>query len=133
MNKEDVIRIANEVIDNKKIALIGTKSNKGYPNIKALLLMQREGLHKFYFSTKTNSTKVKQIKRRKKGCIYFYDEKNYIGIMIEGTFKVEHNQLFGISKLYDLDAIDPYDFCTIIFTAKTLHAYIQYQKIKIKL
>ncbi|HHW69117.1 MAG TPA: pyridoxamine 5'-phosphate oxidase family protein, partial [Tenericutes bacterium] len=129
----EIIKIVTEIIDEKNIALIGTKSNRGYPNIKALSVMKKEGLHKFYFSTKINSTKVKQIKRRKKGCIYFYDEKNYIGIMIEGTFEVEHNRSVGISKLYDLDAIDPYDFCTIIFTSKYLHAYLHYQKVKIKL
>lgn len=133
MNKEDVLRIVKEVIDANEFALVGTKARMGYPNIKALMKMKNEGINKFYFNTKINSTKVKQMKRNKKGCLYFYDQKNYIGVLLEGTFKVEHNTSVGISKLYELDAIDPYDFCTVIFTTKYVNVYIQYQKARIKL
>lgn len=133
MTKEEILEIINKVIDEQKIALTGTISSKRYPNIKALSLMSRDDIKTFHFSTKRESTKVKQMKRRSKGSIYFYDKEKYIGIMFEGKFKVENNTKYGISQLYKLDAIDPYDFCSVTFTAKTVYFYMNYQTVKIDL
>jgi outer membrane cobalamin receptor len=95
--------------------------------------MKNEGLKAFYFSTRLDSEKVKQVKRRKKSCIYFYDRQSYVGIMIEGSFRVERNTMFGVSELYDLNPHDPYEFCTMIFESKTLYVYKNYQTAKIEL
>ncbi|MDD3392321.1 MAG: pyridoxamine 5'-phosphate oxidase family protein [Bacilli bacterium] len=133
MTKEEILEIINKVIDEQKIAIIGTTSSKRYPNVKALRLMNREDINTFYFSTKRESLKVKQMKRRSKGSIYFYDKDKYVGIMFEGKFKVENNTKYGISELYKLDAIDPYDFCSVIFKATTVYFYMNYQTVKIDL
>ncbi len=129
MTKEQILEVINQVIDEQKIALVGTISSKKYPNIKALKLMERDNLKTFYFSTKRESTKVKQMKRKSKGSIYFYDKEKYIGIMFEGNFTVENNTRYGISELYDLDGIDPYDFCTVKFQSKRVTFYMHYQTV----
>jgi general stress protein 26 len=133
MTEQEILELATQVIDANDIALVGTISLKRYPNIKALKKMKNEGLKTFYFSTKINSAKVKQIKRRSKGSVYFYDRENYKGVMLEGHFKVENNTTVGISDLYELDAIDPYDFCTLKFVAEYIYVYTHYQTVKIKL
>lgn len=133
MTKEEILALAMEVIDANPIALVGTISLNRYPNIKALKNMKNEGLKTFYFSTRSDSAKVKQMKRRSKGSVYFYDKEKYNGVMLEGKFKVETNTSVGISELYQLDAHDPYDFCTVKFVAECVYVYTHYQTVKIEL
>lgn len=133
MTEQDILELAQQVVDSNDIALIGTTSLKRFPNIKALKKMKNEGLKTFYFSTRIDSAKVKQIKRRRKGCVYFYDKVRYKGVMLEGYFKVVNNTMFGVSELYELDPHDPYEFCTLVFNAKYAYVYTHYQTVKIKL
>lgn len=133
MNREEVLALAEEIIERDETALVGTVSSKLYPNIKALQTMKREGIKTFYFSTKENSRKVKQMKRRSKGCIYYFDKINYQTVLLEGNFKVEKNLMFGVGELYKLDAIDPYDFVTIKFTAKKVFVFTHKQTAEIVL
>lgn len=133
MTGQDILDLAQQVVDSNDIALVGTISSKRFPNIKALRKMKNEGLKTFYFSTRIDSTKVKQIKRRHKGCVYFYDREKFIGVMLEGYFKVLNNTMFGVSELYQLDPHDPYEFCTLEFNSKYAHVYAHYQTVKIEL
>lgn len=133
MTEEELINLAKKVIDASEIALVGSISLKRYPNVRALKKMKNDGLSTFYFSTRLDSNKVKQMRRRKKGCIYFYDRPTFTGIMIEGIFKIERNTTFGISSLYELDPHDPYEFCTIKFISKYLYIYTHYKTAKIKI
>jgi general stress protein 26 len=130
--KNKYLELSENLVSQNNHALIGTTSLKRYPNIRALKIMKREGLTTFYFSTRTNSDKIKQIKRRKKGCIYFYDIENFNNLLIEGKFTVLPNTQFGISELYKLDD-NPYEFCTIKFETKSLYFYEPYKKHKISL
>lgn len=132
MTEQDILNIAKEVVDSNDIALIGTISSKRFPNIKAMKKMKNEDLKKFYFSTRIDSTKVKQIKRRRKGCVYFYDKEKFKGVMLEGYFKVHNNTMFGVSELYELDPHDPYEFCTLEFNTKYAYVYTHYHTVKIK-
>lgn len=133
MTKEEILKLAEEVIQQNPIALIGTISAKKYPNIKALRKMNNEGLKTFYFSTRKESVKVKQISRKNKGSVYFYDKDRFIGIMFEGKFEIQNNTTYGISELYKLDAADPYYFCTLKFNVETMYFYYNYQTAKIEM
>ena len=133
MTKDELLQLAQQIVDANDIALVGTISLKRYPNIKALKKMKNEGLKTFYFSTRLDSAKVKQMKRRNKGSIYFYDRASYQGVMIEGKYKVENNTTVGISELYSLDAHDPYNFCTVKFVAEAVYVYTHYQTVKIEI
>lgn len=132
MTKEEIIKYAEDMISKNEYALIGSTSKEKYPNIRALKVMKRESINTFYFSTKETTVKVDQIRRNNKGCIFFYDTKNYASVMIEGTYKVTDNTLFDVSSFFFLDP-DPYNFCNIIFNAETLYLYVPYQKHRIDL
>ena len=132
MENDKYLKLSEEMVNKNKYALIGTIGGKRYPNIRALKIMKKDGLLVFYFSTRANSDKVKQIKRRRKGCIYFYETSNFSNLLIEGKFTVLNNTMFGIADLYHLDN-DPYEFCTIKFESKTLYYYEPYEKHKIVL
>lgn len=130
MNREEVMKLAEEIIDNNPIAVVGTINGK-YPNIKALQTMERDDLATFYFSTKEDSRKIKQMKKNKNGCIYYYDKEKYQTVLIEGSFSVEQNLKFGVGELYKLDQLDPYDFVTIVFKSKKLYVYTHRQTAEI--
>jgi pyridoxine/pyridoxamine 5'-phosphate oxidase len=130
MNREEVIKYANELIEENKYAIIGTVSKKKYPNVRVLKLMKREGLTEFYFSTKKDSLKVEQIRRNKRSCIFFYDEEKFASVMIEGTFEAKENVLFEVTKFYDLDP-DPYDLINLIFKSEKMYLYVPYKKYEV--
>lgn len=132
MTLEEVKEYAEELIKKNEYAVIGTISKKSYPNTRALKIMEREGFNKFIFSTKKNTLKIEQIKKNKKGCIFFYDVDKYASVMIEGKFEVKENFLYDVSNFFFLHP-DPYDFCNIIFEAEVMYVYIPYNKYEIKL
>lgn len=132
MTNEECLKYSEDLISKNTYAIIGTISNKKYPNTRVLKVMKRDNLKTFYFSTKENSLKVKQIKKNKKGCILFYDESKFASVMIEGKFEIQENKLFEVSNFYDLDS-DPYDFCNLIFKSEILYLYVPYTKYEIKI
>lgn len=129
MTEQEILQNAEKLIANNEFAMVGTIGKKSFPNIRALKVMKREGLNTFYFSTRSDSEKVKQMKKHKKGCIYFYDTLTFTfaNVLIEGKFSIKPNTLFGISSFYKLDN-EPYDFCTVKFEATKLYYYVPYQK-----
>ncbi len=133
MNKEEVLKLANEIIDKNKYAMVATNALKGYPNVRALSTMKREGLELFYFSTRAESYKVKQMKRNKKGCIYYYSTDKYQSVMLEGKFIVEPNRDFDVAELYKIDYVDPYDFVTVKFQTENIYVYTNFQTAKINI
>lgn len=132
MDKESAMKIAKEVIDSNDIALVSSMSIERYPNIRALKKMNNDGFKIFYFSTRAKSNKVKQMKSHKKGCIYFFDKEKYIGVMLDGKFKIEPNTSVGISDIYKIDPVDPYDFCTIKFIVRNVQVYNNFETIIFK-
>ena len=133
MEKLKLIEFAKTVVDKNKYAMLGTNSSKKYPNIFAMMKMENEGLEKFYFSTRETSRKVSQIKKGKKGCVYFYDADNYQSVMLEGTFKVVDNTTVPVAEIYKMDPHDPFEFCTIIFEKKYVNVYLNYETAKFEL
>lgn len=131
MNKDELLSLANNIIDNNNIAMVATNAPKGYPNVRALTTMKREGLELFYFSTRADSNKVKQMKKNARGSIYYYDEKTYQTVMLEGKYKVEPNRDFDVSDIYKIDQVDPYDFATIKFYTESIYVYSHFQTAKV--
>ena len=127
------LEAAKKIVDQSKYAMVGTISGKKYPNIRALSKIKQEGLSKFYFMTRANSKKVKQMKKNKKGCVYFYDEQTYQTVMLEGTFKIVPNTMMPIAEIYKLDPHDPFDFCTVIFDTESIYFYSNYETTRLEI
>ncbi len=130
MTKKDLINLAKEIIDNNKFAIVGNVNLRGYANVRALTKMKHDGFEKFYFSTRTESYKVKQMKIRPKGSIYFYHKDKYQSVMLEGKFVVEKNREFDVADLYKIDYDDPYDFSVITFITKNVYIYTNFKSFK---
>jgi general stress protein 26 len=124
MQKEEAIREALALANRSGIAMLGTNGDKGYPNIKAMIKMENEGLNRIWFSTNTSSKRVSQLLRNSKTCVYFVDLEQWMGLMLVGDVEVlqdiESKQRLwreGFEKYYPLGVTDP-DYCVLRFTAQ---------------
>jgi len=124
MEKEQAIQDALALADDATIAMLGTNGDDGYPNIKAMIKMENEGLKTIWFSTNTSSKRVAQLKRDSKVCVYFVDMDQWKGLMLVGTIEVlqdmESRQRLwrpGYEKYYPLGVTDP-DYSVLRFTTQ---------------
>jgi general stress protein 26 len=124
MQKEEAIREALALASRSGIAMLGTNGDQGYPNIKALIKMENEGLNRIWLSTNTSSKRVSQLVRNSKACIYFVDFEQWMGLMLVGEVEVlqdrESRQRLwreGFEKYYPLGVTDP-DYSVLRFTAQ---------------
>lgn len=124
MQKEEAIREALALADRSGIAMVGTNGDNGYPNIKAMIKMENEGLNRIWFSTNTSSKRVGQLVQNSKVCVYFVDFEQWKGLMLVGDVEVlqdmESRQRLwreGFEKYYPLGVTDP-DYSVLRFTAQ---------------
>jgi len=124
MENEQAVQDALALADDATIAMLGTNGNDGYPNIKAMIKMENEGLKTIWFSTNTSSRRIAQLKRDSKVCVYFVDMDQWKGLMLVGTVEVlqdmESRQRLwrpGYEKYYPLGVADP-DYSVLRFTAQ---------------
>jgi general stress protein 26 len=124
MQKEEGIREALALASRAGVAMLGTNGDNGYPNIKAMIKMENEGLNKIWFSTNTSSRRVGQLVRNSKASVYFVDFDQWMGLMLVGDVEVlqdkESKQRLwreGFEKYYPLGVADP-DYSALRFTAQ---------------
>ena len=124
MQKEEAIKEALALANRSGIAMVGTNGDDGYPNIKAMLKMENEGLNRIWFSTNTSSKRVGQLVQNSKVCVYFVDFEQWKGLMLVGDVEVlqdaESKQRLwreGFEKYYPLGVTDP-DYTVLRFTAR---------------
>lgn len=124
MQKEQAIQVALALVNDATLAMLGTNGDDGYPNIKAMIKMEHEGLKTIWFSTNTSSRRVAQILRDSKACVYFVDMSQWKGLMLVGTVEVlqdaeSKRRLWhpGDEKYYPLGVTD-LDYSVLRFTAQ---------------
>lgn len=113
-------------IERRKVSLISSIDDEGYPIIRAMLKPRKHvGLKTFYFSTNTSSLKVQQYRKNPNASIYFYHKGlvKYTGVMLKGkmealTDQETKNMIWktGDSIFYKRGVTDP-DYCVLRFTA----------------
>ena len=124
MQKEEAISEALALASRATIAMLGTNGDNGYPNIKAMIKMENEGLNRIWFSTNTSSKRVAQLARDPRACVYFVDLEQWKGLMLVGNVEVlqdmgSRRRLWrqGYEKYYPLGVTDP-DYSILRFTAQ---------------
>ncbi len=124
MTKEETVDKALVLVNRSEIAMLGTIDDNGYPNIRAMIKMENEGLKKIWFSTNTSSEKIPQLKANPKACVYFIDLDKWMGLMLIGTMEIlqdsESRQRCwreGFEKYYPQGVDDP-DYSVLRFTAQ---------------
>ena len=124
MQREEAIREGLALVNESEIAMLGTNGDDGYPNIKAMIKVENEGLQRIWFSTNTSSKRVAQLLRDPKASVYFVDLDQWKGLMLVGTVEVlqdmESRQRLwseGAERYYPLGVTDP-DYSVLRFTAQ---------------
>jgi len=131
---ETILDAANKLHKKVKFFFIGSVDEDGFPNIKAVLpVNKREQLAQIYFSTNTSSRRVAQYRANPKCCVYFADLLLFKGVMLKGVMEVledaETKERFwdkGDEQYYPKGVTDP-DYCILKFTAQSGRYYANFQ------
>ena len=123
MKKEEAMEQGLSLANRSTIAMLGTYGD-GYPDIRAMIKNENEGLKTIWFSTNTSSKKVEQLKKNPKACVYFVDFDKWMGLRLVGIVDIlqdpESKQRLwreGFEKYYPLGVNDP-DYSVLRFTAQ---------------
>jgi len=139
MKKEKAIEQGLALVNMSTIAMLGTNDDKGYPNIRAMIKMENEGLKTIWFSTNTSSRKIPQLKKNPKACVYFVDFDKWMGLMLVGTIEIlkdskSRKRLWreGFEKYYPKGVNDP-DYSVLRFTGEWGRYYHSLNHVTFKL
>ncbi len=123
MEKQQAVDQALTLANAAQIAMLGTNGDDGYPNIKAMIKMENEGLKTIWFSTNTSSRRVGQLERDPKASVYFVDFEQWMGLMLVGEVEIlqdaaSRERLWreGYERYYPLGVTDP-DYTVLRFTS----------------
>lgn len=124
MRKEEAMISALKLINQCKVMSVASIGEDGYPQIKAVLKMENEGLHTIWISTNTSSKRVAHYRENSKASVYFADFEEYMGLMLVGNMEVLEDQETknrfwrqSFEMYYPKGVTDP-DYCILKFTAK---------------
>lgn len=124
MEKQQAMDEALALANAAQIAMLGTNGDEGYPNIKAMIKMENEGLKTIWFSTNTSSRRIGQLERDSKASVYFVDFEQWMGLMLVGevailqdTASKERLWREGYERYYPLGVTDP-DYSVLRFTSR---------------
>jgi general stress protein 26 len=112
-----------DLMNNAKVAYVSSVNEAGYPNTKAMLALDRDGIAAHYFSSTFSSKRREQFSKQPKSCIYFCDETSFRGLMLVGEMQVltdrEHKKrLWRDSfEIYYPKGIEDEDYCVFKFMA----------------
>ena len=126
---EQMKKEITSLVENAKNVYVSSVDENGYPNTKAMLSLQRDGMGVHYFSTNVSSKRVAQFKQNPKACVYYCDEPKYRGLLLIGSVEVctdtYHKELLwreGFERYYSKGVTDD-DYCVYKFTAESVNYY----------
>lgn len=130
MDQKEIYQASLDLANRSGIAMLGTNAENGYPNIKAMIKKENEGLKTIWFSTNTPSKRVQQLVKNPRTCVYFVDHANWEGLMLVGDIEVlqdaeSRKRLWqeGDEKYYPLGVIDDPDYTVFRFTTRSCNYY----------
>jgi pyridoxamine 5'-phosphate oxidase len=130
---------ALELVKNSKTAVLATVDAKGYPNMRAMLNLEWDGLKTFYFSTELSSAKVKQALKNKKAGVCFFDDKMFKGLRLVGDIKIRKDKEAkeklwrpGFEMYYPKGVTDP-GYCVLELKVKSGSYYQGFDVVAFKI
>lgn len=129
---------ALELVEKSKTAILATVDENGYPNMRAMLNLEWDGLKTIWFSTNVSSVKIKQVSDNKKAGAYFFDEKAFKGLRLIGDIEIIKDaevkkKLWrpGFEMYYPQGVNDP-DYCVLELKVKSGNYYQGFEKVDFK-
>lgn len=130
MNKYELIKKAEELLEKCYICSVASVSEEGYPRICMLSKLKSKGINELWFSTGANGTKFKHFKLNSKAGVTFYDGGDSVtltGIMENVENKDVKQDLWkewsGFLQNHFKGVDDP-DFAVLKFQAKEATIFV---------
>jgi general stress protein 26 len=126
---ENIKKETRALRENSSIAYIASVNGEGYPQIKAMLVLEHEDMQVQYFSTNLGSKRVRQFIKNPKASVYYCDEKGFKGALFTGVMEVctDHEKKALLWRdgfeCYYPKGVDDEDYCVLKFTADTVNYY----------
>jgi len=123
MNEAEAKGKALELVERSKIAFLGTLSESGGPEIKAVERADYDGLEAIWVSTNTSSEHVAQLEADPRASIYFVQHETipWHGLLLNGRVEIRRDpeareRLWedGSEKFYPKGVSDP-DYTVLRF------------------
>lgn len=118
---DETVQAALNLASRSFTAELGTLSEGGSPQVKALIKTKQDGLKAFWFCSNTSSKRAALIARDGRACLYFFDPKTFEGLLLEGGAEVTRDPALlhgfwqdGMKRYYPTGWDDP-DYCVIVF------------------
>lgn len=126
----DADKTIGNLIDKASVSIISSVDQDGFPNSKAMLPpRKREGIKHLFFTTNTSSMRVRQYSDNPKACVYFFNKRFFMGVMLRGSMEVLQDTSAkemiwrpGDGIYYPKGVTDP-DYCVLKFTAQNSRYY----------
>jgi general stress protein 26 len=129
MTAEDAKKSALALAGRCALAMVGSNGDGGFPNVKAMIKMENEGLGVVWFSTNTSSKRVAQFRKDPRACVYFMDAETWEGLMLVGKVEVldddaSRKRLWrdGFERYYPGGVTDP-DYSVLRFSPEWANYY----------
>ena len=135
MDKQTALKKSLSLINRSKSCILSTNGDDGFPNAKAMLNYQSDGIKTIWFSTNTSSMRVKQLTRNNRACVYYCDDTAMEGLMLVGRVTIlqdhQSRQMLwrdGCEMYYPRGVDDP-DYTVLKFSTKWANLYLNLSNI----
>jgi len=126
MEKQEILNRATALVSAAPYATMGTIGPSGAPSMRAMTVLQNDGLETVWFATGLNTAKVANLRQNPTATLFMADSEIGVGVTLIGTADVltdrETTQRFwkpGLKRWFLQGPTDP-NFCVLRFTAKQL-------------
>ena len=134
-NTEAKQRALDLVGRDQLVMMLGTAGANDVPEIKAMVKMRNDGLHRFWFCSNTSARRTKILKSDGRACLYAYEyavDVNPVicrGVMLSGKVELSWDDDLRrslwqdfMTMYYPKGPLDP-DFVVVQFTAEKGNYY----------
>ena len=126
MNEMEARAAAAELVEASLIASVGTLDEAGAPCVVAMIVAEKEGLRRLWFSTNSSSEHVAHLERDLRASVYFaqWAESPWRGLTLGGRMEILRDRASrerlweeGCERYYPKGVDDP-DYTVLRFTAE---------------
>ena len=127
--KEAAIKDIRYLRETSKTAYVASVNEDGYPQIKAMLVLEHDSMQTQYFSTNLSSKRARQFQKNPRASVYYCSEDEFKGALFTGTIEVctDHDTKSFLWRegfeMYYPKGVDDEDYCVFRFTADTVNYY----------